>query len=134
MRKLRGASGESLMSNIRLSPNFHRSEFACPVSGIATVDHELLTVLEAVREYFEEPVIVTSGFRSEEYNRKIGGAPSSYHLIGQAADIRILGVGPKTIVKLLRKWYPHKYGIGEYPAHVHVDIRDEPVTWIAGAG
>jgi len=38
-----------------------------------------------------EPVVITSGFRSEDVNRAVGGSPSSNHLTGCAVDIRCAG-------------------------------------------
>ena len=40
----------------------------------------------------EEPIIITSGYRSPEVNRCVGGAYSSNHLTGCAVDIRCAGV------------------------------------------
>ena len=37
------------------------------------------------------PVIINSGYRSEEVNMKCGGAKGSNHLTGCAVDIRCLG-------------------------------------------
>ena len=34
------------------------------------------------------PIIINSGFRNEDVNRRVGGFKNSQHLIGQAADIR----------------------------------------------
>ena len=39
----------------------------------------------------EIPVVITSGYRSEEVNRKCGGAKGSNHLTGCAVDIRCMG-------------------------------------------
>ena len=39
----------------------------------------------------EIPVIISSGYRSEEVNQKCGGAKGSNHLTGCAVDIRCLG-------------------------------------------
>ena len=36
--------------------------------------------------------MINSGYRSEEVNRKVGGAPNSNHLTGCAADIRVFGI------------------------------------------
>lgn len=44
-------------------------------------------VLDPAREEFGEPIRVTSGFRSQEVNRLVGGAKSSQHCKGQAADL-----------------------------------------------
>ena len=40
----------------------------------------------------EEPIIITSGYRSPELNRKVGGSPTSNHLTGCAMDIRVAGI------------------------------------------
>ncbi len=40
----------------------------------------------------EEPIVITSGYRSPEVNRKVGGAPTSNHLTGCAVDIRVYGI------------------------------------------
>ena len=39
-----------------------------------------------------EPIIINSGYRSPQLNRKIGGAPNSNHLTGCAVDIRVSGM------------------------------------------
>lgn len=44
-------------------------------------------LLDPVRRRWGFPIRVTSGFRSPELNRKVGGAAGSQHLRGEAADI-----------------------------------------------
>ena len=39
----------------------------------------------------DDPIIITSGYRSPEVNRLAGGAPTSNHLTGCAVDIRVAG-------------------------------------------
>ena len=48
-------------------------------------------VLQPLRDYMGEPVIINSGYRSPELNQKIGGVRSSQHVIGEAADINCDG-------------------------------------------
>ena len=43
-------------------------------------------------EEAEEPIVITSGYRSPEVNRAVGGSPTSNHLTGCAVDIRCAGV------------------------------------------
>ena len=50
--------------------------------------YRLMDYLDKVREAFGKAIIVTSGFRSPKLNKRIGGAPDSQHMKGQAADIR----------------------------------------------
>lgn len=45
------------------------------------------TVLDPLREAWGKPLTVTSGYRCQELNRIVGGAKTSHHLRGMAADI-----------------------------------------------
>ncbi|MCD8044393.1 MAG: D-Ala-D-Ala carboxypeptidase family metallohydrolase [Tannerellaceae bacterium] len=45
-------------------------------------------LLQPLRELYKKPVRVTSGYRSPEVNRLVGGVPDSQHLKGEAADCR----------------------------------------------
>lgn len=47
----------------------------------------VLNVLEPMREYWDNPLLVNSGFRCYELNRAVGGVHNSQHLLGEAADI-----------------------------------------------
>ena len=40
----------------------------------------------------DNPIIITSGYRSAEVNKAVGGAPTSNHLTGCAVDIRCVGI------------------------------------------
>lgn len=44
-------------------------------------------VLDPLREAWGKPLTVTSGYRCPELNRIVGGAKTSHHLRGMAADI-----------------------------------------------
>ena len=43
--------------------------------------------LNPIREAYGKPIIVTSGYRCEALNKKVGGKPTSQHLRGEAVDI-----------------------------------------------
>lgn len=48
----------------------------------------LAQFLQTIRNELRLPIIVTAGYRSKEVNKAVGGALSSYHVKGLAADIK----------------------------------------------
>ena len=44
-------------------------------------------ILDPLREAWGNPIIVSSGYRCDVLNKAVGGASSSQHRLGQAADI-----------------------------------------------
>ncbi len=90
---------------MQLTKNFHLSEFIISQEatrrGIANNPNEnekmrlkLLCekVLQPVRDHFNKPVVISSGFRSKELNSAIGGSKTSQHMRGEAADFEIPGM------------------------------------------
>src|SRR5687767_13424867 len=61
----------------------------------------LCNELEVLREVLARPIRILSGYRSEAYNRRIGGARLSQHVQGKAADIAVAGVSAKRIHDLV---------------------------------
>jgi uncharacterized protein YcbK (DUF882 family) len=78
-------------------------------------------VLQPLRDRVRKPIVVSSGFRSVTINRRIGGAPTSQHCKGQAADFTIPGMAIADTVELIRKMgLPVDQCIDEFGAWVHV--------------
>ena len=46
-------------------------------------------VLQPLRDYLGKPVVVSSGYRCKDLNKKVGGVENSQHLKGEAADIKV---------------------------------------------
>lgn len=46
-------------------------------------------VMQKIRDYYNLPITITSGFRSHELNKAVKGNPESQHLKGQACDFTI---------------------------------------------
>ncbi len=53
----------------------------------AHLEQLAVNLLDLVRETWDKPIKVTSGFRCPALNRFVGGVASSQHLLGEAADI-----------------------------------------------
>ncbi len=61
-------------------------------SHVAIANMKRLCVwLEVLRERVGHSIIINSGYRSPQLNRKVGGAATSNHLTGCAVDIRTSG-------------------------------------------
>lgn len=114
----------------KLTKDFWRYEFACNCGcGFDTVDFELLTVLQRLRDYFNAVVTLNSGCRCIKYNKEVGGADNSQHLLGRAGDITVKGVSPPVVYAHLDSNYPLKFGIGLYETFVHIDTRNVRARW-----
>ena len=48
-----------------------------------------LEVLQPLRDHLGTPVVVSSGYRCKDLNKKVGGVENSQHLKGEAADIKV---------------------------------------------
>lgn len=115
--------------NIQLSGNFSLSEFKCSDgSNTVKVCPKLVKMLEQIRSHFGKPVHINSAYRTPTYNKKIGGASSSQHLYGKAADIRINGVTPEQIHAYCNKTFKG-IGLGLYNTFVHIDSRGHDARW-----
>lgn len=44
-------------------------------------------ILQPIRDEYKKPIVISSGFRCERLNYKVGGVKDSQHLTGAAADI-----------------------------------------------
>ena len=64
---------------------------------------ELCTqILEPTRRNFGKPMIITSGYRSEELCEAIGSVKTSQHAKGQAADFEMIGLDNKSLAKYIK--------------------------------
>lgn len=59
-------------------------------------------ILDPLRAHLGRPVVVTSGFRSDRVNALVGGARSSQHRFGEAADIIVPGLSVAEVVQAIK--------------------------------
>ena len=97
------------LESCRLPERFAFSELVRTDTGLPNVPgwRETLNLrllaryLDRIREDYGKPIKVNSGFRSEAVNERVGGAKSSAHLDGLAADIVPLNCTAEECGKLL---------------------------------
>jgi len=103
------ATRRSGSNAFRASRNFTFAELSRTATGLpndpppeakAWLEATAVEVLEPIRAKFG-PIIINSGYRSQEVNTRIGGSPTSQHMLGQAADIVSPNATPYEIVSWL---------------------------------
>ena len=118
-------------------PNFKKAEFKCLCGkcngygdGIAS---SLVKTLQNLRDKYGA-VKITSGYRCESHNKKVGGSANSKHMKGQAADFYIDGFNSQSkrvdMVNELKKTEYYNYSYtnvnGNHPGMgnvVHIDTK-----------
>ena len=119
--------------DVKLGKNFRLHEFQCSDnSDVVFIDEELIDILQKVRDYFNKPVVINSGYRTVSYNKKVeGSAGYSKHCMGLAADVCIDGVKPIEIARYVDTLNKTELGIILYPTFVHIDTRYKKYRGVA---
>lgn len=71
-------------------------------------------ILQPIRDYFDKPVTINSGYRSVAVNASVGGSATSDHCKGMAADIEIIGIDNKALAKHIVDTYKFTQVILEF--------------------
>jgi uncharacterized protein YcbK (DUF882 family) len=94
---------------------------------------QLAKNLQVLRDAVGKSISITSGYRSPQHNKKIGGAKDSQHVKGMAADIKVSGMTPKEVALviegLIEQGKMKQGGIGIYPSWIHYDVRGTKARW-----
>ena len=115
-----------------ISENFKIKEFACKDNtDKILIDLSLVEILQKLRTHFNKPIIITSAYRTESYNKSVGGATNSYHRLGRAFDIYCKNIPATELASWLYK--NGVRGIGLYIERplefVHMDSRENKYYW-----
>lgn len=80
--------------------------------------------------YFGRKIVLSSGYRNQAYNERVGGSDGSYHTKCMAADFYIPGVSKAKLIAFAMR-LGHVGGLGCYPGRqfIHIDVRDRPRGW-----
>jgi uncharacterized protein YcbK (DUF882 family) len=93
---------------------------------VACLKPSLVRVLKIIESHYGKKLIVTSGFRDPNRNRRARGAKNSLHMYCAAADIQVPGVSKWDLANYARAM-PGRGGVGTYchTNSVHVDVGPE---------
>jgi len=127
------------MNDTRLTANFRLSEFLVTSTGLPNMPPQgsevytnlvrLASMLQKIREYVGDPIIINSGYRSPEVNKAVGGANNSSHMYGLAADIRTKKHKPLELAHLIDNSGVAFDKLIIEPSWVHIQVAklsDEP--------
>jgi uncharacterized protein YcbK (DUF882 family) len=90
----------TINSNMQLSQHFKLGEFTKSnhpevynIPSHVAIENmkRICGWLEVLRDRYGLPIIINSGYRSPQLNKKVGGVSTSNHLTGCAVDIRCSG-------------------------------------------
>ena len=109
-----------MINDIRVSPHFKLREFQCRCCGLVKLSPRLLQMLETLREEARMPLVVTSGYRCPDHNRRVGGAAHSLHLDGCAADILAAPEAQKRLFAMARSIGFSQVICGDHKKYLHL--------------
>ena len=109
--------------------HFKKEEFTCKCGcGMNNIDLKLVKILDEIREYFGQAVVISSGCRCKNHNAKVGGVQGSRHVSGKAADIIVRNVSKDKVLAKCKEYvangrarytYTNNSNMGNA---VHIDI------------
>ena len=102
-----------------------------PGSG-QLMDPYFLQLLDKARTHAQIPFRISSGYRTKEHNKKVGGVPNSSHLKGLAADIICSNSSDRyTIINALIFVGFHRIGVHKGFIHADNDLsKPGYVIWL----
>jgi len=134
--------------NMRLSENFSLREMlyseTAARQGIDNVPNDeqlenlkflVNSLLQPIRTVIGKPLIVKSGLRVLELNRAVGSKDTSQHVLGEAADIEMIGMSNYELAQFIQDNMQHDQVILEFytPGNphsgwVHVSVKRDAVN------
>ncbi len=125
--------GSRALNDFKVGEFFRLGEFECPCCHQVKLVPYLVYLLDKLRKEVNAPVYISSGYRCENYNRKVGGKKHSYHPLGMAAHIFYRKANLFELATLANKvgfstviYYPEG-------GFVHVDIREHGLGLIGAS-
>lgn len=114
---------------------FKDSEFQCKCGKCPPkpVNALLRDRLNQLRGRYGKPIYISSGWRCEAQNSKVGGVADSSHVTGYAVDILCTGSSDRFQLVSHAVGIFSRIGIGTTFVHLDVDeTKDQGVIWLYG--
>ena len=111
---------------------FKNAEFNCFCCGEHHMDFDAVDMLITARNFADVSFVITSAWRCEKYNKKIGGKKDSAHIYGKAFDVFAPDSTSrfKIVYGLVQAGFT-RIGIGKDFIHADTDHnKDAEVLWV----
>lgn len=106
---------------------FTEAELRCRGSGLLILADGFAEKLLELRLKLDKPMIITSACRSDEYNRKVGGASTSYHICdnsrGGTLAVDVLCYDGRQRLELVKLGIELNWSVGVNKDFIHLDQR-----------
>lgn len=85
-----------------LFENFSRAEMVCSCGcGRAEMNTKFMRRLQDLRRQFNQPMIITSGYRCPDYNARVSSTGrDGPHTTGKAVDVAVRGADARDLVSM----------------------------------
>jgi zinc D-Ala-D-Ala carboxypeptidase len=126
---------------MNLSPHFTLEEFTVSQTAtrlginnlpspvvIANLQNLCINLLEPLRTRLGRTIKISSGYRCNLLNAKVGGADNSQHTFGEAADIIVQGITPYEVACIVRDEFNYDQCILEFGEWTHLSLRMIPTS------
>ena len=103
--------------------HFKPRELACTQTGELAITVDLMEALERIRRWVDHPLVVTSGYRSPEFNATLGGHPA--HPMGIAVDLALRGKLAYQVLAAAPQFEFTGIGVSQHRARgrfLHLDV------------
>lgn len=107
---------------------FSKDEFVMGANNVFDhMNEEFLLKLDNLRHESKKPILITSSYRSPEYNKKVGGSTGSMHLFGRAVDITC----PNSTYRaaIMKTALSQGLTVGVMKDALHIDDRDNQIVF-----
>jgi zinc D-Ala-D-Ala carboxypeptidase len=88
------------------------------------------SLLEPIRIAIDRPMMILSGYRPYAVNKAVKGSKNSAHLLGLAADVRVVGMAPMDVFRFIRSLGLTQVDqvICEFDQWTHIGLTRDPAT------
>ena len=123
---------------MKLTKHFKLSEFESNDGAVMPINarnniKKVAESLEELRGFLDCAIYINSAYRSPEWNKAVGGARHSQHVLGNAVDLRSKVYTPKQLYKVIEDLiitgHMEEGGLGLYDTFVHYDRRGTRARW-----